>query len=530
MRKMKQIFSFVIVLALLMSLSTGAFAASYTVSSLEELKTAFADESGEDVDIDLTANVSGGSTKLTAKDGIKYTISTKNDSVLNEVRLYGSGEVEINTDITYALYDFESVTVTVNGDIRANTYAGVFADSNSTVTVNGDIRATNRGVHAAGNSTVTVNGNITSAEWGVQAEGSGTVTVNGNITAEDNNGVGAFESSKVTVTGNISGGERGVQAEGNSTVTVNGDVTGDCGISAREYSAVTVNGNVAGRDGDPSDVNYTNPENGSDGGEGIHSYGYSTVNVTGNVTGGKGYGHWGFGGDGILASGCSNVTVGGSVTGGDVYAEPLDSNVHSSRAGSGIYVVSSATVWVGGNATGGSTNRTYGEGGHGVDMKMVNDEPGSLYVGGNVTGGSGGDKGVDGAGLRVTKYHGEEAVPEMYFGTLESIEIEEIESLTSEQLQHLLDRIHIMGLKGEEDLFWLNVYMEICRTEKGGTVTVDAKHYTTVPVYVLRAAYEHEVTLVIEWDGGEAITVSGYDCESDSALIELAELAKLINK
>lgn len=471
MRKFKRIFSFVIVLTLLVSISTGAFAASYTASSYEELKTAFADASGEDVDIDLTANVMIID-YLTAKDGIKYTIGTENDSILYGAKFNGNGEVEVNADITSVdgLYTKGDVTVTVNGDISTTYIAnGVCAEDNSTVTVNGDISAGCDGVHARGNSTVTVNGDVSGA-WN--------------------------------------------------------------GVDAEDYSNVTVNGNVAAKDADPSKVDLTDPRDYEDACTGIYAAGNSTVSVTGNVTGGKAYGNRGEGGEGIAAEDSASVTVGGNVSGGDVSTGKLNVAIYYSGGGDGICMDSGATVTVGGNVLGGSSDGLNGEGGHGVKIIAKDGvDEGCLYIGGSVSNGTGGS-GIDGAGLKISEYNGGKIIPEMFFGALDDVKIDGSEKLSEEEIQRVLDKIHIMGLKSVdvEDLFWLNVYMEICRAEKGDTVTVDAAHRTTVPAYVLRAAYEHEVTLVIEWDGGETITVSGYDCGENSTLIVLSDLSELILK
>lgn len=467
MRKFKRIFSFVIVLTLLMSLSTGAFAASYTASSYEELETAFADTSGEDVDINLTASIYFED-YLTAKNGIKYTIGTDNDSDLRGAMFNGSGEVEVNTDITLGQLVTEGdVTVTVNGDI-------------STVYTQG-------GVSAADNSTVIVNGDI--------------------------------DSNK-----------NGVKAEDNSTVTVNGNITGGIGVYAIDNSTVTVNGDVTARNNDPDNhVDMTDPAYYKDGDTGVYAAGNSTVSVTGNVAGGTAYGNRGEGGNAIEAKDAANVSVGGNAAGGDAFTGKLNVNFAHSEGGNGVCMDSGAAVTVGGNVSGGSSDGLNGEGGKGVIItaKDSGDE-GYLYIGGSVSHGTGGT--IDGTGLVIREYYGDEKIPDMFFGALDGVVIAESENLDEEEIQRVLDKIHIMGLKGEEDYFWLNVYMEICRAEKGDTVAVDAAYRTAVPVYVLRAAYEHEVTLVIEWDGGETVTVSGYDCEADSALIALSDLAELILK
>ena len=131
----RRVFSLILVLALLSSVSLSAMAASFEAADAAQMEAAF-DYSGEDsqVNINVTANIDMNGGNLTAQEGKTYNISTKNDSTLNEVKINGSGTVNIGTDITgkdrAALSVYGDATVTVTGDITSQ-YDGVHAGNNS---------------------------------------------------------------------------------------------------------------------------------------------------------------------------------------------------------------------------------------------------------------------------------------------------------------------------------------------------------------------------------------------------------------
>lgn len=70
---------------------------------------------------------------------------------------------------------------------------------------------------------------------------------------------------------------------------------------------------------------------------------------------------------------------------------------------------------------------------------------------------------------------------------------------------------------------------QVRAAEKGATVTVDAGGRTYVPAYVLDAVGECGVTLVIQWNGGDDITVTkAYSGDKTYHYFALAELAELL--
>ena len=421
----RRVFSLILVLALLSSVSLSAMAASFDAADAAQMKDAF-NYSGTDpeVNINVTANIDMNGDNLTAQEGKTYNISTQNDNTLNEVKINGSGTVNIGTDITgedrAALYVYGDATVTVTGDITSQ-YDGVHAGNNSNVTVTGDIDAGHWGVDASG-GTVTVNGNVEAGSYGVEAYNDSTVKVTGGIIAGSDGvdargtskvtvgdgitatgkGVIANDSSKVTVTGtvdaryegvytmengtvdvigNVISVKNGVKAYGSSEITVtNGIDAGEDGVYAEGTGTVTVTGGIkAESDGvdanGSSKVTVTGDIKG--GSDGVYATEDCTVDVTGNIEGGK---------DGIRAYERSKVTVNGNVSGsdGDRAKVDFDDPRSYSDGGDGISTSEKAVVTVTGDVRGGTG---YGTGADGGDALSA-DGNASVTVGGSVIGGS----------------------------------------------------------------------------------------------------------------------------------------------
>lgn len=196
-----------------------------------------------------------------------------------------------------------------------------------------------------------------------------------------------------------------VEIYGAGDVTIEADVTGEdnyAALAVGDEANVTVNGDVIGQDGDPGEVDTTDPEDFSDGGVGVIATGEAEVTVNGDVTGGDAYGTYGWAGDGIEAMDQAKVTVNGDVTGGSVTADPdveayyneYDESYSVSQGGNGVDAYDDASVTVNGNVTGGSTNGDLGNGGVGVNAynyvsyEEEEDVSASVTVTGDVTGGN----------------------------------------------------------------------------------------------------------------------------------------------
>ena len=373
----RRVFSLILVLALLSTVSLSAMAASFDAENAAQMEDAF-NYSGEDsqVNINVTANIDMNGGNLTAQEGKTYNVTTKTDSTLNEVKINGSGTVNIGTDITgedrAALSVYGDATVTVTGDITSQD-DGVHAGDNSNVTVTGDIDADHWGVDASG-GTVTVNGNVKADSDGVNAYNDSTVKVTGGITAGAD-GVDAGGKSNVTVGNGITATEKGVYADGTSKVTVTGTVdAGYEGVYTKESGTVDVIGNIiSDKNGvkayGSSKVTVTN---GIDAGEdGVYAEGTGTVTVTGGIVAVT---------SGVVARGSGNVTVTGNIEGGDdgVYATDdcavdVTGNIEGGK--DGIRAYESSTVTVKGNVSGSDGDpdkvhfddpRSYSDGGDGI--------------------------------------------------------------------------------------------------------------------------------------------------------------------
>lgn len=266
--------------------------------------------------------------------------------------------------------------------------------------------------------------------------------------------------------------------------TVNGNIdAGSIGIDAKANSVVTVDGNVSGGDGDPDEVYFGDPHDCSDGGKGISASSKATVTVTG---------------DAVNAQDASKVTVGG-------------------------------------NAIGGSTNGNQGCGGCGVYLNIESGETGALTVGGQVKSGTGGEDGVSLPDLSVYDYE-DGKLPAITMGACGSVggyNDNPSGELTQDQLDAILAQIKITGLGKPEgvlvqyDLFWIQVVGQIRDAEPGSELTVDAGNRTSIPVYVLNAAAQRDITLIIKWNGGADIVVKNA-VEVTGKTILLSELAKLV--
>lgn len=57
------------------------------------------------------------------------------------------------------------------------------------------------------------------------------------------------------------------------------------------------------------------------------------------------------------------------------------------------------------------------------------------------------------------------------------------------------------------DDFWQDVKDQISEAKDGDTIKIDAKSYENMPWTVMELLGKHNVTLVIEWDGGDTITI-----------------------
>lgn len=511
MRIFRKLFSLLMVLALLLSCSVTVFAAEYTAGTADELSDAFyaAQAEGDTtVKVTLTDDIYNFEALYT-REGWDYIISNAagNSYEMWDTIISGSGNVVINVDLNS---DYEDALQTLN---------------NVNVTVNGDLTAGDDGVSSYGNSTVTVNGNI-NAQYGIYSNDDSTVTVNGDINGSNESAL-VCENSTVTVNGDLNGN---LSANHACSVTVNGDLYGQ--LSANEDCSVTVNGDVEGRDGNPDEVDFSDASDYSDGRNAIEAGGNAIVTVDGNATGGNAYGTFGYAGYGVVAADNASVTVSGNVTGGNVIANP-DTVGESSKAGIGIAATAGATVSVGGNVTGGSTNGDSGYAGSGIYVIPAPEEAcvGSITVKGRVQSGvATADNGYQLDDIYI--YVDDEdltglSIASITVGSYDSAGLYNEEYFPAEQVEALLQRIKVTGLKAAADIFWIQVEQSIREAKAGDEITIDAGKRTTMPESVVKAVLEQGVTLIIKWDGGEDITIDEtFDKEAVDGFYNLGDLVK----
>lgn len=79
------------------------------------------------------------------------------------------------------------------------------------------------------------------------------------------------------------------------------------------------------------------------------------------------------------------------------------------------------------------------------------------------------------------------------------------------------------------DDFWYGVAARIRSSQPGETVTAKAAHRTVMPAFVMDAIRECGVTLVIQWNGGDDITIEkAYDGDKLYKVFPLKDLAALL--
>lgn len=516
MKRFRRLSAFVMVLTLLLSLSVNVWAADYDAASMEDLWSAFNDTSGEDVNINLTANIDGtaeggGYYGVSGQEGISYTIGSENGSTLGNIFVSGGESVTVDTDVDGGIH-FDSVDATVNGDVD-----GDLSAYEADVAVNGDVD----GDLSAYQADVAVSGDV---DGELHADNA-TVDVDGDV-----NGDLYANEATVDVGGDVNGS---VSAGLDSTVDIAGDVNAQgeyswAGIDAYENAVVNVGGDVNAKDGNPDDVDYSDPTAYSDGSTGIYASGEATVNVGGNVTGGDSYGTYGYGGTGISVGDSATVNVAGNVTGGNVTTDPetVAEEYCNSMGGTAIAMYGTATVNVGGNATGGDTNGDSGTGGNGLTVYSSESdaEAGSVNVGGTVSGGDGAPD------IFLGKETENAPVPEISVGSSETIEGY---GFTEEELEQLIADIEATYTVKErtlDDLFNELLCM-ISYAEPGDEIKVNMTCYRVFSTKVIEAAKEAEVTLIIKWYGGEDLVIDkNFSAEIDVDYIQLSELAELLKK
>ena len=122
-----------------------------------------------------------------------------------------------------------------------------------------------------------------------------------------------------------------------------------------------------------------------------------------------------------------------------------------------------------------------------------------ITVGGVVSGGT------EGADLHLRKsYKDMEANIDLTVGSYSTTTFL---GFTPEQEAAFIAGIKVTGLGGEQDLFWQKVMTQLQAADEGSTVTIDAGSRTTMPAKVVEIVQERNLTLVIQWNGGEDITI-----------------------
>jgi len=536
MKLFRKISALVMVVALLLSLSISVWAVDYNAANADDLLNAFWDNSGEDVNINMTDNVDAEYSYLVGQEGIKYTIGSENGSSLSNAFFGGETNVTINADVAGDFGADEQADVTINGDVDG--YANAWGDA--ALEINGDV---NGQVNASQNADVTVDGDVngTADAWGDAAlEING--DVNGQLYAGENaevsvdgdvNGsVTAYGDATADIAGDVTNEENwsAITADENATVNVDGNVTSDAeGIYAWMDSTVTVSGDVvAGDNIDTGDPSFTY------GGSAVNASGSSTVSVGGDAIGGDAEGEgMVIGGNGVSAwtdgENAPTVTVGGDAIGGN--ATSSSEEPCSAQGGSGIQMAGSANVTVGGDAIGGDGEGVESVSGAGA---VVSSEPGeaagSLTIEGAVVGGEGD---IDQGDLNVYAWSDPEAenqdpaeAPEISIGDAEEIFVGGFGEEEDAKLQAELEA----QVKKPQVDFWKYFLDKINAAQPGDEITINLYNRMSISARVINAARAKEVTLIIQWSGGDDLVIDKNFTAEISDPILLKDLAELLKK
>ena len=367
-------------------------------------------------------------------------------------------------------------------------------------------------------------------------KGSGTVNID---TAVEGYLI-ANDQADVTVNGDA---DAFMHTYNQGSLTVNGNVDG--GVYAYGQSELTVNGDVNGRDGNPDSVDYSDPSSFSDGIAGVHAREESTVTVTGNVTGGDGYGTYGWGGTGVDAYEQATVTVGGDVAGGNVTADPnTEAGYYANHGGKGIYAEYGASVTVGGNVTGGSTNGDQGNGGAGIVTSSYGQKV-TVTVEGAVSAGKA-ENGTDGVGITVGAYEGNE-LPSITVGAYDTAtgiffnpETYEERYMTEEELDSIItvtgisEPGEIVSPSESISIGWDSHYgylLQLIRAAKeGDEITTNIGARKSMPSAIIDAARDKNITLIIQWTGGEDLVITRDFTEELHGYVLITDLADMLKK
>lgn len=536
MKLFRKISALVMVMALLLSLSISAWAVDYNAANADDLLNAFWDESGEDVNINLTDNVDADHWFLTGQEGIKYTIDSEDGKTLSNAFFGGTTDLTVNTDIDGEIGVGDQANVTVNGDV--GDYVGAWGDA--TLEINGDVAGY---VGSSENANITVNGNVGdgASAWNnssinisgdvdgyVNAGENGEIVIGGDVSGS----VSAYDNTSVDIAGDVTNEEdwTAVSADHNATVNVGGNVTSNTeGIYAWSDSSISVGGNVvAGDNIDTGDPTFTY------GGSAVNASGNATVTVGGDAIGGNAEGEgMVIGGYGVSAwtdgEGAPTITVGGDAIGGNGVStseEPF-----SAQGGYGVSMPGSANVTVGGDAIGGDGEGIQSVAGAGVSIGC---EPGgsagSLTIKGTVAQGEGeysmGDLSVQAWINPDSEDQTPGEAPEISVGYAEEIFVG---GFGEEEDAELLAKLEAQ-IKPKLDTFWNDTMAKINAAQPGDEITVNVYNRMSISALVINAARDKEVTLIIQWDGGDDLVIDKNFTAEINGTILLKDLAELLKK
>lgn len=514
----RRFLSFVIVLCMLVSVSIGALAATYDLS--EGSVTVNASESGQTVTHGTKEAVSDSDPVVTSSAVTDNTVTLSSSGDATVKVTFDGVDIVAENSSAVTVTDGSKAEITVEGEnsvanVNYDTHAAVHVGSGE-LTITGNSSDDKLEVFSSGDSFVggaaigsdageDFTGSITIDSVQIEADSDTDGAGIGAGSVGDFNGSVTIQNADVSATSYFDGAGIGSGYEGdfNGSVTIK-----DSDVSS--YSDLDGAGIGSGAEGDFSgSVSIENSEVEASSyydGAGIGSGAYG--DFSGSVTikdGSEVYAYSGDDGAGIGSGQEGNVTSEAQITVTDstVYAE---SEYEGNGIGSSDYCDFDGTITVSGSSE-----------------LYLYDQYGDAPLG-NGYDGSGNGTVILESGVKVYVW-------EYYEGDYYQVPPEEYSSVVNAKLA--TDGAGVPGVAQQQtfpqDTFWRDVVSQVRAAEKGATVTVDAGGRTYVPAYVLDAVGECGVTLVIQWNGGDDITVTkAYSGDKTYHYFALADLAELL--
>lgn len=578
---MRRVFTFIVALCFMSSLCLPALADTWDLTQ-GSVSVGFQNDAQhvtqgsttkQDSNPVITSNGTATSNTITISSGEGQTAKVTVDNV-NIQTDHGTSGINVTNGSTVEMTvsGTNSVSVMGTGDGETSTTTGNAAAvhiADADVTIQGDGNGGNVLNVNSESKHKTSNGAGIGSNEGEDFDGTLTITGDVTVTGEgaySGAGIGAGKNGEFSGTLNITDGanvigessDDGAAIGGGYGASKSGDFTGEINIVNANVTANSYKNGAGiggGRGGDFS--GNLNIEN-------------SDVRARTGYTGQTSSGSWGFGGNGAAIGGGYNGDFTGSVSikdssvnattlndGAAIGAGGIDNN-NQTAVFSGSLVIDNSTVTaeavnqgIAIGAPGLSSKHTGGDGEFTGSIEINGNSKLNLLDGKNAENGDVALIGANGVSsgsitiediVQVNAWSGTIDKSKLSYdrdsylsatesgGQYTSVGMDVLEDITNGAEVEIV----FVPKPAAEVLvyrFWDDVETKIKTADKGDTITINVKERTSIPVRILELVAEYEITLIIQWNGGEDIIVTAdHGVEVDAQTILLAELTALLNK